>query len=394
MLLQYSVENYKSIKTKMTLDMTCLNLKEHSEFTINRNGIPILPIASIYGANASGKSNFIMSYFGFINMIYFSDDFLIKPYLFNEEEKNKPTKFEVFVLINEENGLYEYQYGFSILNGNIQEEYLYKRIFSENASAYDMIFEREAKKIKFGRDIKRNQYKDCVSSKKLFITSLNERNIDGIHEVKYIYKWAMESTSIPMAEITYEANNADFNKILAEVFFSMNIKQDILNFMSEFDPCIEDIQVKLETNILGEVTYCDVYTIHNGYEFRLEDESEGTKKMFVMCVFLIFALKTGKTLFIDELDCKLHSLILRKIIRMFHDKDVNIGNAQLIFTTHNLTLLNSDDLRKDEIWFVGKGKDGNSEMYSLAEFENVDNKYSELSWQYLSGRFGAIPFVR
>ena len=130
-------------------------------------------------------------------------------------------------------------------------------------------------------------------------------------------------------------------------------------------------------------------------------ESNGTRKMFHLFDFFMDALKNGMVLFVDELDAKLHPLLTRYIINLFHNSEKNIGNGQLIYSTHDTVNLNKETFRRDEIWFVEKDKNGVSELYSLSDYiiedENGNAKKvrndATYNKDYLTGRYGAIPVL-
>ena len=145
-----------------------------------------------------------------------------------------------------------------------------------------------------------------------------------------------------------------------------------------------------------------MYTKHSvdGYEteLNLSDESSGTKKLFGLLPFIAASLLTGTVLIIDELDAKIHPVLLRHIIMMFNDMSINRHKAQLIFTSHDLSTMNSEVFRRDEIWFVAKGNAQNSKLYSLVEFKNEKGesvrKDAKFDKQYLEGKYGADPCIK
>ena len=146
----------------------------------------------------------------------------------------------------------------------------------------------------------------------------------------------------------------------------------------------------------------EVFTKHevDGYEaeLNLSDESSGTKKLFGLLPFIAESLIDGTTLVIDELDAKIHPALLRHIIMLYNDIEVNRKGAQLIFTSHDLSTMNSEVFRRDEIWFVAKGNSQNSKLYSLVEFKNIKGesvrKDAKFDKQYLEGKYGADPYLR
>lgn len=145
----------------------------------------------------------------------------------------------------------------------------------------------------------------------------------------------------------------------------------------------------------------EVFTQHevnsDTYDLNLTEESSGTIKLFGILHYIVDSLKTGATLMIDELDAKMHPVLLKYIVKLFTDSEINKKNAQLIFTSHDLSLMDNSILRRDEIWFTAKGDEQNSMLYSLVEIkmagatERKDGKYSK---RYLEGKYGADPYLK
>ena len=178
---------------------------------------------------------------------------------------------------------------------------------------------------------------------------------------------------------------------------SEDVKQLVLEMIQEMDLDIVDFRVEEK-----EKDRIEVYTKHtvDGYdaELSLAEESSGTKKLFGLLPFIADSLLSGTTLIIDELDAKIHPVLLRYLIMLFNNMSVNQKGAQLIFTSHDLSTMNSDVFRRDEIWFVAKGKSQNSKLYSLAEFKNEKGesvrKDAKFDKQYLEGKYGADPYLK
>ena len=178
---------------------------------------------------------------------------------------------------------------------------------------------------------------------------------------------------------------------------SDDVKSLVLDMIQEMDLDIVNFRVEEMEN-----ERIEVYTKHivDGYEseLNLSDESSGTKKLFGLLPFIADSLASGTTLVIDELDAKIHPALLRHIIMMFNDMEINRHGAQLIFTSHDLSTMNSEVFRRDEIWFVAKGNRQNSKLYSLVEFKNDKGesvrKDAKFDKQYLEGKYGADPYLR
>lgn len=194
------------------------------------------------------------------------------------------------------------------------------------------------------------------------------------------------------------------NTISTKILSDSNYKSELQSFISALDLGIEKIRtIPASTNdsskSKGIVKVELLHRVANNKikSLPLELESNGTRKMIYLFDYLIYALKNGMTLFIDDLDTKLHPLLTRYIINLFHNKEINISNAQLIYTTHDITNLNKETFRRDEIWFTEKDNDGVSEIYSLSDYK-IDNvkirNDATFNKDYLTGRYGAIPELK
>ena len=178
---------------------------------------------------------------------------------------------------------------------------------------------------------------------------------------------------------------------------SEEVKKLMLQMIQEMDLDIVDFRVEEKENdridIITKHRVNDVET-----EINLYEESSGTQKLFGLLPFIAESLLTGTVLVIDELDAKIHPVLLRHIIMMYNDMSINRHKAQLIFTSHDLSTMNSEVFRRDEIWFVAKGSSENSKLYSLVEFKNEKGeavrKDAKSDKQYLEGKYGADPYLR
>ena len=178
---------------------------------------------------------------------------------------------------------------------------------------------------------------------------------------------------------------------------SEHVKKLMLDMIQEMDLDIVDFRVEERENDRIEVFTKHVVDDYEA-ELNLFDESSGTKKLFGLLPFIAKSLSVGTTLVIDELDAKIHPALLKYIIMMFNDMKINRHGAQLIFTSHDLSTMNSEVFRRDEIWFVAKGNKENSKLYSLVEFKNDKGesvrKDAKFDKQYLEGKYGADPYLR
>ena len=398
MLSQFSVKNYKSIREEMTFDMQAAAITEHTDRVVKAsNNELFLPVAAIYGPNGGGKSNVLQALHSMelkvLRPLYATEadtlsklrakNLVIAPYKFNEESKNSPTEFEVFFLTEKA----EYRYIIHVLGETIVYESLSMRKVETNRTTE--IFEREDGKISMGDGFARLKVSQDISDtlpllSYLGITYRKNEVVDDC------IRWFENG-------IRFLNYGSPLQELKLAIANSTEIKELILNMIREMDLDIEDFRVeKLET---GDI---QVYTQHkvegNEYEISLAEESSGTKKIFGLLPFIADSLTKGITLVIDELDAKIHPLLLKHIVMLYNNFEVNKHGAQLIFTSHDLSTMNSEVFRRDEIWFVAKGNEQNSKLYSLVEFKNPDGtsvrKDAKFDKQYLEGKYGADPYLR
>jgi transporter len=403
MLIRFSFKNFKSFKNENCLDMEATSLKEH-EYNIAKieNG-DYLKIVAIYGANASGKTNVLQAFSYMKKKVLVSDDSRINNNLSEENIftfmiNNEPISLEVEILA-ENNKIYKY--GFEVLNNAIISEWLYEK----RVNKFYEIFDRTNNNI----EVKDNKNKLLglanVDEKTLFLNvfaKIDKNNED----FNNVYNWFIDANYLDLGDPDFE--NALNNRISLKIIEDKKYKEELLKFIKTFDATIDSINIS--PNSLEELKNTNgvvkVELVHNGEDgnkkaLPLVLESNGTMKMFHLFDFLMDTLRNGRVLFVDELDAKLHPLLTRYIINLFHNSEKNIGNGQLIYSTHDTVNLNKETFRRDEIWFVEKDKNGVSELYSLSDYiiedENGNAKKvrndATYNKDYLTGRYGAIPVL-
>jgi hypothetical protein len=403
MLIEFSVENFRSIKEKVTLSMVASSDKSLE----NNNLISVKPeimkkdrllkSAVLYGANASGKSNVIMA-LGFLrNLVMNShkhqkgDKINCIPFKLDEEYLSKPCKFEVIFIKND----IEYIYGLSVTGEKVVDEYLYYYPGSRRAA----IFQRSStNNYKFTVDEKQQEF---ISQRTLDnVLYLSKSTQENYSKTSDAFEWFKDDLSV--IGPTDHPILRDFTAMLLN---NQNVKPIILRALSEADLGIVDVSTSTKKIILAnenELEKTEIKTLHEGCDnegnrmaipFNFNEESEGTQKLFFLIGSWIEALVNGRILVVDELDTKLHHSLNVFLIKLFHDPTQNKNNAQLIFTTHNTNLLDLDLFRRDQIWFTEKNPEyGNTNLYSLAEYS--PRKDENIQKGYLLGRYGAIPFIK
>lgn len=396
MLIRFSFKNFKSFKNENCLDMEATSLKEHEYNVAKIDNGEYLKVSAIYGANASGKTNVLQAFDYMKKRILVSDDSK-KNSPIDEENvysfmiNNDPIALEVEILAKNNK---IYKYGFEVLKDTIISEWL----FEKRVNKFYSIFERENNNV----SMKPNKISDLVNidERTLFLNiySKIDRNNEDFSNV---YDWFVNSTYLDLGNPNFERfiNNRVSLKILSDE----NYKKELLKFIKTFDSGIEGIKTTPDSieAVKSNNGIIDIEVIHKGEKGEVKAlpfylESNGTRKMFHLFDFFMDALKNGMVLFVDELDAKLHPLLTRYIINLFHNIDTNKGNGQLIYSTHDTVNLNKETFRRDEIWFAEKDKDGVSKIYSLADYKINDVKVrndATYNKDYLSGRYGAIPVL-
>lgn len=398
MLCQFTVKNLKSIRDEMTFDMQATAISEHEDRVIkDKDGELYLPVSAIYGPNGGGKSNVLEALHilaaKVLRPLYATDDnsyhpfqmkkILIEPFAFGAEEKEAPTEFELFFRTKTA----EYRYVLTVKKDIV----LYERMdrVKLDTGRQSALFERSDEGIELKGVFAKLKISDELSETLTLLSYLGitYRKNEVIKDILNWFEYGIDFLNYgnPIQELRMAIANSD------------DVKSLVLDMIQEMDLDIVNFRVEEMEN-----ERIEVYTKHivDGYEseLNLSDESSGTKKLFGLLPFIADSLASGTTLVIDELDAKIHPALLRHIIMMFNDMEINRHGAQLIFTSHDLSTMNSEVFRRDEIWFVAKGNRQNSKLYSLVEFKNDKGesvrKDAKFDKQYLEGKFGADPYLR
>ena len=414
MLLQFYFSNYRSFEGEGILDMRASGSNELSSHIRNTLNEKVLPVTAIYGANASGKSS-VFEAFQFmtwcvLESLSFSDDnkknsYKLKVDSFKfSDSRDKPSEFEINYIDKKGKKELYYNYGFKIDNSGILGEYLASNTKTgvKRNEDYTYIFKRERnQKLYLDSSIEkfRENLEISLKEKTLLVSLGAKLNIDEFIRVR---TWFINTEIINFSNSLYGAflENILPNNIIE----SEEVRKNLVSFINSFDDSIIDIEVeKISAIDENDKDNYRVFTIHKSDKgtstarISMNEESSGTKKMFSLYQTLLDVLEKGGVFFADELDIKLHPLLMRNILLTFTDKEKNSNNAQLIFTTHNTIYMDMDLLRRDEIWFVEKDN-GVSKLYSLDDITNEKGekvrKDSNYEKHYLLGNYGAIPNLK
>lgn len=417
MLVEFSVGNYLSFKSKTTLSLLASSIKEYVETNLfSTERYDLLRGAIVYGPNASGKSNLVKAMSTMRRMVLQSfeqssaDELDIIPFLLNTETEHSPSFFEAVFLID---GI-RYRYGFEVDDRIIHSEWL----FEAQKLAEKPLFLRELEGIEVmkgfpeGKDLE-----ERTRDNALFLAVADQFNGKI---AKKIMKWF--NNFIAISGLKHEGykgvtfgmlDNRQTRSTLLDFYKKLDLGfEDISIIKKPFDPTelpgeMPEAMVKqLVTDLEGSFRM-DIKTIHRKYdklgkvigdvEFDMRSqESSGTNKLFNISGPVFDVLNDGGLLVVDELDASLHPLLTLAITKLFNSRELNPNNAQLIFATHDTNLLNYGNYRRDQIYFVEKDNYGASKMYSLVEYKEEGKtirKDRSFEKDYIEGRYGAIPFI-
>lgn len=412
MLIQFNFKNFKSFREEVSLDLSATKMTEFAERVVTIGSEKILPVAAIYGANASGKSNIYnafeyMSEYVVDSFKYGDEDekyeeFRPTPFLFDSKSANAESSFEVYFTLPGDKLEKTYNYGFCVNKEGVTEEWLNSK--AKTARKYSTIFYRGTTDEELDLSGFPKNSRDNIQialEKQVLVISLGAKL--KISKCKMIRDWFLTNE---FADFGDPFTNIFMSRRLPKGFVKdKNVQQKVVEYFASFDEHIKDFKIekvpqegeakdeKYKISALHKMIDSDEMA-----EIPLGLESAGTLKMFALYPELQEVLEKGSVFFIDELNARLHPLLVRNFLLTFLNPKININHAQIVFTTHDTWQLSNQLLRRDEIWFVEKDERGVSNLYSLADF--VDESGSRIrkdeSYEknYLIGKYGAIPNLK
>ncbi len=394
MLVEFTVGNFLSLKELSSISLVASTLKErHTDeqdmtFNIGDGGITLLKSAVIYGANGSGKSNFIKALEFFKWYVINSskqtqakENVDLENFRLNSESAKSPSYFEAIFMYKE----VRYRYGFETDNTEVHREWLYRRNTSKRSKEIELFF-REGETYNIHQSMgvaKEITDKKMVRSNALLLSVVAQFNDSTAVD---ILDWLSQCTIITSLKDPQIMSNA-----IAQLD-NREFKERVINFVKYADLGIEQIG-KIDNQVVStHIQYDDDghEVGHISFNFQ-RNESEGTIKYFALAYPIINVLDRGGRLFIDEFDAKMHPMLTYNIVALFNSRHTNPHNAQLIFTTHDTNLLSPTIFRRDQIWFTQKDRYGASELYPLSDYKVRGSASFEKD--YLSGRYGAVPII-
>ena len=415
MLVEFRIKNFRSLRDEQVLSLVASRDKTLQQTHTLATGLKAAPSllcsAVVYGANASGKSNLIkaLQYMRGVvaesaTVIQPGQTYAVQPFRLDAQSAKEPTGFEVTFMVD---GV-RYQYGFAMTSQRIVSEHLlvykafkpqrwFERHFNE-ASGKDIY--------DFGPGLKgsRTLWEGATRPNALFLSMAVQLNSEALRPV---FDWFVNGLVIfnEQAQLSQQVS--------IQMLKQPDGRKQICDFLSAADVSIADIEV-ITRKVPGQAVHVDLVagktevrseemeehqlrfshvTSQGKAVFDLTEESNGTRNLLFLAGPVLEILRTGQTLVIDELDTSLHTLLVRELVRLFHLPEINTGGAQLIFTTHDTSLLDAPDLfRRDQVWFVEKDRDQTSALVSLSEFSPRKNEALERG--YLMGRYGGVPLLR
>ncbi|EAJ7141090.1 ATP-binding protein [Campylobacter jejuni] len=423
MLIEFRVENFLSIQDEQVLSMVASSdntfLNSH---TNNDKKLALLKSSVIYGANASGKSNIVKALQTMKTIVISSantqrgDKLPITPFLLGDED-DKPTKFEIIFIQNN----IKYQYGFILTSEKILEEWLlifgesnraqkwFERIYNEKEEKYNYSFGAKfigskqlwaentrdnALFLSVAIQLNNEQLKPMFDFFNLKLQIANSNGwgngksitINEYKKDKELVNSFFKIADLDIEGVEIKTSDIDENSLPSNL---QNIPQELKEKIIQE---VKNIQELKNAKILENISFIHLNQNNQIKFLNFDDESDGTRKFFNIAGIWINSLKKGNILIIDELNTHLHPLMTKFLVNLFHNEDLNKSNAQLIFTTHDTSILNQDIFRRDQIWFCEKQNKA-TKLYPLSDFKVRKDK-TNLENDYLLGRFGALPYFK
>ena len=354
-------------------------------------------MAAIYGPNAGGKSN-LLDALGYVQSAVSRPIYALmsdreapegsmarlsrcSPFAFDAVHADMPSDFEVYYRVEE----YEYRYALSVSASKIVSEGLWRRKLGASRAA--MLFEREEERVELGPSLRRTGVSVNFNSTIPYLSFLYmNSDLEIVHQAA---SWFLDCVFL-------NYNSFYLERVLEEMLREED-SQEISRFLKAVDVHVDGFRVEVDDERHQHRVYVKHVVGGAEYELRFSEESAGTQKLMGLASVLLSALENGGTVIVDELDAKLHPKLLRYVILLFKNPEVNKGGAQLIFTSQDVSTMRNDVFRRDEIWFAARDEGEASQLWSLSDLHepngNLVSKNAAFDKQYLSGRYGADPYL-
>ena len=414
MLIEFRVKNFRSIRDELVFSLVASKDTSFRESHILDTGINAIPgllrSSAIYGANASGKSNIIKALQYMKGIVIESatlfqpgQTFGVQPFRLAVNTISEPTEFEATILID---GV-RYQYGFAMTSLRIVREYLlvYKTFKPQRwfERRYDAESERDI--YEFGASLKgmKSTWEAATRPNALFLSMATQLNSE---DLKPVFQWFSDNLVVVNEQAPLGP------QFSLDRLQNPEGRKEICSFLNAADISIVDVDVEIQ-KLPGRTFRLDFAsgktemgsneveqprirfhhkTANAEAVFDIGDESSGTRNLLFLSGPVLDILRRGLTLVIDELDTSLHPLLVRELVRLFNRSEINLGGAQLVFTSHDTSLLSAPGLfRRDQVWVVEKDPDQATTLSSLSDFSV--RKGEAIERGYLMGRYGGVPLL-
>ena len=417
MLIEFSATNYRSFLTTQSLALaanTATELQEENSFVSPVSNLPrLLRSSVVYGPNAAGKSNLIQA-IAFMKRFVLSsakesqegEKIDAAPFLFNRQSSLNSSEFEVLFI---QDGI-RYQYGFAVNSKKVTGEWLFAYPEGRSQKWFERNYDPETQKDiwYFGPKFtgRRKVWQEATRSNALFLSTAIQLNNE---QLKPVFNWfdhklhvIDQGGNLHPGFSTSECEKEEKKKKILKFMNAADLSiTDIFLEKKEFST--KDLPAEMPQNIKEEISkdldgkkLTSLFFMHPSSDkgedvaLEFEEESAGTRKLFTLAGPWLDVLDNGLVLFVDELDISLHPHLVRFLLNLFHNPETNRHNAQLVFTTHDTTVLDQTLMRRDQVWFIEKDAENATRLYPLSDYK--PRKGEALQKGYLYGRYGALPF--
>lgn len=401
MILNLEFKNYRSFKgsCSFTTEPTSSKAKANNlcEVETKAEGSKkALKISLIFGANASGKTNLIKFLYGFRRWVLNMDNrvgediVLYQPFRFDRETANVPIEFSLEFIAQK----IRYKYEVSFTKTQIESESLISYPNGKQTQLYERALlpdDKESDTIKLGASLAAYKPFNVFKNQLLLSKFLKDTPCEPItNAAKYLADMVISNG---FHEDTILGEDKE---MLRWLYSHPDNKKMLVEFLAFADTGVADFQLEKRS---GNVEVTSLHGLYKDGEdigktdLPFREESFGTRALFIIGCHILQALQSGSPFFIDEMDSGLHSYVTQLIVDIFRNERINKKNAQLIFTTHDVNLLDQNTIRKDQVWFTEKDEYGVSEIFTLSDFDDVREDTLFAKW-YLNNKFGGVPSLQ
>ena len=396
MILEFSVKNFRSIKELQTISFVASGLKSLDEEQDKNNiveieGQRILKTVGIYGANASGKSNILRALEAFSRAIFspVQPTSLLGmtnyPFYYQHHPEDTETFFQIILLVEGK----KYRYGYTIKNNNVVDEWLYG--MANGNQTYYFIREGSKDNIKINKDhfSEGNLAPKVVYDHSLFLSHVASYQNNIAKKIWDFFNF-INGSQLTRPQLMRYATLLALESTNAKTPFIDLLQKCGFNYLDvKLSDSADAYLNKKKVEVLLEKHNIDSTIKQLNLD---EDESSGTQKLFNIMGMILMVFQKGGAFALDELDSNFHPALVIKLIQLFNDPEINKGNAQLLFTSHDTNLLDPKLMRRDQFYFTEKTDEDATRLYSLADLKGIRND-ADFARQYLAGYYGAVPVL-